>query len=96
MTDRVVVDPITRIEGHLRIEAQMDGDRIGQAYSSGTMVFEHRPHRDADQALSDYLDAARTILAQALPPAVDNAQVTFTDDFEDLRWFTLPHEVADG
>jgi len=38
MIDRVVVDPITRIEGHLRIEAQMDGDRIAQAYSSGTMV----------------------------------------------------------
>jgi hydrogenase large subunit len=38
MTERVVVDPITRIEGHLRIEAQMDGNRIGQAYSSGTMV----------------------------------------------------------
>jgi hydrogenase large subunit len=38
MTERVVVDPITRIEGHLRIEAQMDGDTIAQAYSSGTMV----------------------------------------------------------
>ena len=38
MNARVVVDPITRIEGHLRIEAQMDGNRIGQAYSSGTMV----------------------------------------------------------
>ena len=38
MSERVVVDPITRIEGHLRIEAQMDGDRIAQAYSSGTMV----------------------------------------------------------
>lgn len=38
MNDRVVVDPITRIEGHLRIEAQMDGDRIAQAWSSGTMV----------------------------------------------------------
>ncbi len=36
--ERVVVDPITRIEGHLRIEAQMDGDRIANAYSSGTMV----------------------------------------------------------
>ena len=36
--ERVVVDPITRIEGHLRIEAQMDGDRIASAYSSGTMV----------------------------------------------------------
>jgi len=38
MTDRIVVDPITRIEGHLRIEAQMDGNQIAQAYSSGTMV----------------------------------------------------------
>ncbi|MDH3831483.1 MAG: nickel-dependent hydrogenase large subunit [Gammaproteobacteria bacterium] len=38
MSERVVVDPITRIEGHLRIEAQMDGDRIAQAYSAGTMV----------------------------------------------------------
>ena len=38
MTERVVVDPITRIEGHLRIEAQMDGENISQAYSSGTMV----------------------------------------------------------
>jgi hydrogenase large subunit len=38
MSERVVVDPITRIEGHLRIEAQMDGDKIAQAYSAGTMV----------------------------------------------------------
>ncbi|MCP5298446.1 MAG: nickel-dependent hydrogenase large subunit [Chromatiaceae bacterium] len=38
MNERIVVDPITRIEGHLRIEAQMDGDRIAEAYSSGTMV----------------------------------------------------------
>ncbi len=38
MSERIVVDPITRIEGHLRIEAQMDGNRIGQAYSSGTMI----------------------------------------------------------
>jgi hydrogenase large subunit len=36
--ERIVVDPITRIEGHLRIEAQMDGNRIASAYSSGTMV----------------------------------------------------------
>ncbi len=38
MTERVVVDPITRIEGHLRIEAKMDGSKIAEAYSSGTMV----------------------------------------------------------
>jgi hydrogenase large subunit len=38
MSERVIVDPITRIEGHLRIEAQMDGNRIAKAYSAGTMV----------------------------------------------------------
>ncbi len=36
---RVVVDPITRIEGHLRVEAATDETgRITQAYSAGTMV----------------------------------------------------------
>jgi len=36
---RIVVDPVTRIEGHLRIEAVTDGEgRITQAYSAGTMV----------------------------------------------------------
>ena len=38
MSERIVVDPITRIEGHLRVEAQMEGNRIVSAYSSGTMV----------------------------------------------------------
>ncbi|MDQ2089730.1 nickel-dependent hydrogenase large subunit [Marimonas arenosa] len=38
MNKRLVVDPITRIEGHLRIEAQMQGNQIAEAYSSGTMV----------------------------------------------------------
>jgi len=36
---RIVVDPVTRIEGHLRIEAETDAQgRIAQAWSSGTMV----------------------------------------------------------
>jgi len=36
---RVVVDPITRIEGHLRIEAETDANgKITSAYSAGTMV----------------------------------------------------------
>lgn len=40
MTQRIVVDPITRIEGHLRIEAQLNDttQTIETAYSSGTMV----------------------------------------------------------
>ena len=38
MSERLVVDPITRIEGHLRIEVELAGAKIAQAYSSGTMV----------------------------------------------------------
>ncbi len=39
MATRLVIDPITRIEGHLRIEASLDADnKVAQAYSSGTMV----------------------------------------------------------
>jgi hydrogenase large subunit len=39
MSERIVVDPITRIEGHLRIEAEADAaGAITSAYSSGTMV----------------------------------------------------------
>jgi hydrogenase large subunit len=39
MADRIVVDPVTRIEGHLRIEAETDtSGAITSAYSSGTMV----------------------------------------------------------
>ncbi|MDR3217379.1 MAG: nickel-dependent hydrogenase large subunit [Dysgonamonadaceae bacterium] len=38
MSERIVVDPITRIEGHLRIEAEIEKGVIKDAYSSGTMV----------------------------------------------------------
>ena len=39
MNKRIVVDPVTRIEGHLRIEADTDeAGAIKAAYSSGTMV----------------------------------------------------------
>ena len=39
MAERLVIDPITRIEGHLRIEAALDGNNtVSSAYSSGTMV----------------------------------------------------------
>jgi Ni,Fe-hydrogenase I large subunit len=33
----IVIDPVTRIEGHLRIEAQVDGGKVTEAWSSGTM-----------------------------------------------------------
>ena len=34
----IVVDPITRIEGHLRIEAEVQDGQVVDAWSSGTAV----------------------------------------------------------
>lgn len=50
---RIVVDPVTRIEGHLRIEAEIENGKIKDAFSSGTMVrlleeiLRNRDPRDA-------------------------------------------------
>lgn len=38
MAERIVVDPITRIEGHLRVEVEVENGAIKDAYSSGTAV----------------------------------------------------------
>lgn len=50
---KIVIDPITRIEGHLRIEAQVNGGKITDAWSSSTMfrgieiILKGRDPRDA-------------------------------------------------
>lgn len=38
MAERLVIDPVTRIEGHLRIEAVVEDGKVADAYSAGTMV----------------------------------------------------------
>ena len=79
MNARVVVDPITRIEGHLRIEAQMDGDRIAQAYSSGTMVrgieiiLQGRDPRDAWAFAQRICGVCTLVHGMASIRAVENA-----------------------
>ena len=38
MANRIVIDPVTRIEGHLRIEADIENNIVTDAFSSGTMI----------------------------------------------------------
>ena len=51
--ERIVIDPITRIEGHLRIELEADGGRISNAWACATQfrgierVLQGRDPRDA-------------------------------------------------
>jgi Ni,Fe-hydrogenase I large subunit len=34
---KIVIDPVTRIEGHLRIEVEVDGGQVTNAWASSTM-----------------------------------------------------------
>jgi Ni,Fe-hydrogenase I large subunit len=50
---KIVIDPITRIEGHLRIEAMVENGKVVDAWSSSTMfrgielILKGRDPRDA-------------------------------------------------
>jgi len=37
MAKRITIDPVTRIEGHLRIECEVEGGKVTNAWSSGQM-----------------------------------------------------------
>jgi hydrogenase large subunit len=37
MSKRIVIDPITRIEGHLNIECEVNNGKVINAWSSGQM-----------------------------------------------------------
>jgi Ni,Fe-hydrogenase I large subunit len=53
MAKKIVVDPITRIEGHMRIEAMVEGGRVTDAWASSTafrgmeLILKGRDPRDA-------------------------------------------------
>ncbi|MBT1072544.1 nickel-dependent hydrogenase large subunit [Pelotalea chapellei] len=76
---RIVIDPITRIEGHLRIEAQVDGGRITDAWSSSTMfrgiekILKGRDPRDAWYWTQRFCGVCTTVHSIASIRAVENA-----------------------
>ena len=53
MGEKIVIDPITRIEGHLRIEVEIEKNKVKNAWSSGQMfrgielILQGRDPRDA-------------------------------------------------
>ncbi|MGD0646859.1 MAG: nickel-dependent hydrogenase large subunit [Acidobacteriaceae bacterium] len=76
---RIVVDPITRIEGHLRIEAVVENGVITDAFSAGTMVrglekiLIGRDPRDAWAFCERVCGVCTTVHALASVRAVEDA-----------------------
>jgi hydrogenase large subunit len=79
MNSRIVVDPVTRIEGHLRIEAEVKDGKIVDAWSAGTMVrgleiiLKGRDPRDAWAFCERVCGVCTTVHALASVRAVEDA-----------------------
>jgi len=91
-SQRVVVDPLTRIEGHLRIEAQVSNGQIVDAWSAGTMfrgiepILIGRDPRDAWIFAERICGVCTTVHAIASVRAVENALgITIPDNARIIR-----------
>ena len=79
MSRRITVDPITRIEGHLRIDVEVDGGKVTKAWSSGQMfrgietILKGRDPREAWLFTQRICGVCTTVHAVASVRAVENA-----------------------
>ena len=79
MATRITVDPITRIEGHLRIDAEVENGKIQKAWSSGQMwrgievILKGRDPRDAWIFTQRICGVCTTVHAITSVRAVENA-----------------------
>jgi Ni,Fe-hydrogenase I large subunit len=76
---KIVIDPITRIEGHLRIEAEVSGGRVTDAWSSSAMfrgiekILQGRDPRDAWYFVQRFCGVCTTVHSIASIRSVENA-----------------------
>ncbi|TRZ90164.1 MAG: nickel-dependent hydrogenase large subunit [Rhodocyclaceae bacterium] len=79
MSKRISIDPITRIEGHLRIDCEVDGGKVTKAWASGQMwrgveqILLGRDPRDAWAITQRICGVCTTVHAIASVRAVENA-----------------------
>jgi Ni,Fe-hydrogenase I large subunit len=89
---KVVVDPISRIEGHLRIETQAENGRIAKAWASATqfrgieIVMQGRDPRDAWAYTQRICGVCTVVHAVASCRAVEDAlQITIPPNANTIR-----------
>jgi hydrogenase large subunit len=79
MGKRITVDPVTRIEGHLKIEVELENGKVKDAWSSGTMArgFEAlltgKDPRDASWVTSRFCGVCFSVHTMASAAALDEA-----------------------
>ena len=79
MSHRITIDPVTRIEGHLRVDVQVDDGTVRDAWISGTMfrgietILQGRDAREAWLFAQRFCGVCTTVHAIASVRAVENA-----------------------
>lgn len=79
MAKRITIDPITRIEGHLRIDCEIDGGKVRKAWASGQMwrgveqILLGRDPRDAWSITQRICGVCTTVHAITSVRAIENA-----------------------
>jgi hypothetical protein len=63
-------------------------------YDDGRMTYPSHHRTEPESALAGYLAEARRLVADPPRPARAPEHVVVDDDFETLRWFPLPDEIA--
>src|SRR3982751_1742861 len=76
---RITIDPVTRIEGHLRSDAEVDGGVVRKAWSSGQMfrgierILQGRDPREAWLFTQRFCGVCTTVHAMASVRSVEDA-----------------------
>jgi hydrogenase large subunit len=79
MSQRITIDPVTRIEGHLRVDVEVNDGRVAKAWASGQMwrgvenILIGRDPRDAWAITQRICGVCTTVHAIASVRAVENA-----------------------
>ncbi len=79
MGKKIIIDPITRIEGHLRIDVEVDGKRVKDAWASAQMwrgveeIVKGRDPREVWLFVQRICGVCTTVHALASVRAVENA-----------------------
>ena len=60
------------------------------------MTFPSHRRTEPESRLAEYLDEARRIMADPPAPTSSPEHLTVDADFETLRWFPLPDDLAAG
>ncbi len=63
-------------------------------YDGAEMRYAPHRHREPESRLAGYLEAARRLLAEPPPSPPPAGPLEVGVDFESLRWFWLPEEIA--